>query len=356
MFIKNYCSGEENITASNLNFIHRVFSAALIETCYVNLPESELFIRMERQRYTEYVKRTILIMACQSARAAIKNTNGITLEKITHLVFGTMTATIGAPSMDIHIARELKLNADIKRLNVEAMGCLTGFRLVGLCRDIALQSEDNVVLLVVCDIRSALGNQLTPFIAKQEIDKSNVIVAALFRDACGAAVFSQVPTKHHMTVADHRSFIIENTLNLGRLREFNDCSIHLYLDKQLPYAVFDNIPKIVNEMLDQHQINIQECQFAVHTGGPKIIRGVQNCLNLQAEQLCGSWFVMFNYGNLSGSSNLVVVEHLYRWKYSSAKPQCNHVIFPANFSKYQFIVGLSFGPGVAVECVLLQYP
>ncbi|CAF3359487.1 unnamed protein product [Rotaria socialis] len=356
MFIKNYCSGQTNLIPKDLDFIDRVFSAALIETCSVNLPEEHLFIRMTREQYTAYVKKTMLSLSCQSARNAIENSNGIKIDQITHIVFGTMTATIAAPSMDIYITKELGLNLNVKRLNVESMGCLTGFRLVGLCRDITLEAENNIVLLIVCDIRSALGNQFTPFISNEPIDKSNVIIAALFRDACGAAIFSQKNSNNnnHLNVIDHRSAIIENTLELGRLKEFNDSSIHLYLDKQLPYAVFNYLPNVVYKLIDQYKIDKDTCQFAIHTGGPKIIRGIQKCLNLKDEQLCASWYVMINYGNLSGSSNLVVLEHFTRWKYSSIKPDCKNIIFPKDFNQYKYVIGLSFGPGIAVECILFQ--
>jgi predicted naringenin-chalcone synthase len=354
MFIKNYCGGEINILPNDLDFINRVFNASLIEKCHVNLNENDLFIRMKREEYTEYVKRTMLSMACQAAKNAILDTNGFTFDKITHLIFGTMTGTISAPSMDILISKELQLNSNVKRLNVESMGCLTGFRLVGLSRDISFQSEDNIILLIVCDIRSALGNQLTEFNSMKPIDKSNVIISALFRDSCGAAIFSQKKPNKSCHIIDHRSAIIENTLHLGRLKEFNDSSIHLYLDKQLPYAVFNYVPNMINNLLQQYQINIIQCQFAVHTGGPKIIRGIQQCLNLKDEQLCASWFVMINYGNLSGSSNLVVLEHFRRWKYSLDKPLHKNIHFPKDFNQYKYIIGLSFGPGIAIECVLLE--
>ncbi|CAF1690957.1 unnamed protein product, partial [Adineta ricciae] len=161
-----------------------------------------------------------------------------------------------------------------KRLNVESMGCLTGFRLIGLCNDIALQNENNIILLIVSDIRSALGNQLTPFESNQSIDKSNVIISALFRDSSGAAIFSQkqILSKQlsYCHILKHQSSIIPNTIELGRLKEFNDSSIHLYLDKQLPYAVFNYLPNFVSNLLNEYQINIYHCQFAVHTGGPKI--------------------------------------------------------------------------------------
>jgi predicted naringenin-chalcone synthase len=354
MFIQNYCGGTKNILEKDLDFIERVFSAALIEKCHVDLSLNHLFARMKREEYTQYVKQTILSLSCQSAINAIQQSK-FQIEQITHLVFGTMTGTISAPSMDIYIAKELGLNPHVKRLNVESMGCLTGFRLVGLCKDISLESETNVVLLIVSDVRSALGNQLTPFIPNQSIDKSNVIISALFRDSSGAAIISQNYSNNCSNLIDHRSSIIENTLELGRLKEFNDSSIHLYLDKQLPYAVFDYLPNFVNNFVREHSIDINQCQFAVHTGGPKIIRGIKECLNLRDEQLCASWFVMINYGNLSGSSNLVVLQHLIQWKYSKIPNSDQNIIFPKDFNQYKFIIGLSFGPGIALECVLFQY-
>ena len=357
MFIQNHCGGPANVSSKDLDFIQRVFAAALIDTCQVNLPEERLFTRMIREEYTEYVKSTMLTMACEAATNAMSNAARLQPHQITHLVFGTMTATIAAPSMDVCIAQRLGLNESVKRLNVEAMGCLTGFRLVGLCRDIAQQSEENVILLIVSDIRSALGNQLTPLAPMQPIDKSNVIISALFRDACGAAIFSQKKTSNGemCSVLDHRTSMIPNTFELGRLREYSDSSIHLYLDKQLPYAVFKHLPKLVHQLLNEHQIDLSVCQFAVHTGGPKIIRGVQDCLGLKDEQVCASWYVMRKYGNLSGSSNLVVLEHFHRWRQSLIKPTYEGVVFPDNFLHYRFIVGLSFGPGIGVECVLLEF-
>ena len=195
-FIQNHCGGPENLSSKDLDFIQRVFAAAQVDTCQINLPENRLFTRMTREEYTDYAKSTILAIACEAATNAMFNAARLQPHQITHLVFGTMTATIAAPSMDVCIAQRLGLNASVKRLNVEAMGCLTGFRLVGLCRDIALQSEENVVLLIVSDIRSALGNQLTPFVPMQPIDKSNVIISALFRDSGGAAIFSQKKPSH----------------------------------------------------------------------------------------------------------------------------------------------------------------
>jgi predicted naringenin-chalcone synthase len=237
------------------------------------------------------------------------------------------------------------------------MGCLTGFRLTGLCRDIAAENEHNIVLLVVCDIRSALGNQLTPFISMQPIDKSNVIISALFRDAGGAALFSQSRcTDESLSLIGHRSMLIPDTFDQALLQEFNDGSIHLFLDKLLPDSIFTHAPDFVNKFLGEHSIDISNCLFAVHTGGPKIINGIQKCLNLKSEQLFGTWYVMKKYGNLSGSSNLVTLEYTMRFRKAEKHNELRYqdICFPSNFSTYSHVVGLSFGPGLGVECVLFQ--
>ena len=99
-----------------------------------------------------------------------------------------MTGTIHAPTLDTYLARELGLRSDIKRLNVESMGCLTGFRCLALASELAAARLGNTVLTVVCDIRSALGNQLTAHAPGAPVDRANVIASCLFRDSGGAAI------------------------------------------------------------------------------------------------------------------------------------------------------------------------
>jgi chalcone synthase len=354
MFVQNYCGGRENVLPKDLDFIDRVFAKTLIDKCHINLPKTRLFEQMNREDYTTYIKDTLLVLACQAAYDALRQAHFLP-NQITHLVFGTMTGSIRAPSLDIHILRQLQLNATVKRLNVEAMGCLTGFRLTGLCHDIAAENESNIVLLIVCDIRSSLGNQMTRFSAMQPIDKSNVIISGMFRDAGGTAIFSQkARSATDLRVVEHRSTLIPNTLDEVLLQEFNDGTIHLFLHKGLPDSIFAHVPTFINAFLAEHNIDITQCLFALHTGGPRIIKGIQECLNLKPEQLFATWYVMKNYGNLSGSSNLVVLEYIMRHRQSGLLEKVHDVCFPSDFSNYSHIVGLSFGPGLGVECVIFH--
>lgn len=354
MFIKNYCGGPENVLEKDLDFIDRVFANSLIETCYVNLEENRLFETMDRETYTDYVKCSMRNIACQAASEALRQ-SGYLPHQITHLVFGTTTPSILAPTLDFHIIRDLSLNLTVKRLNVELMGCLTGFRLIGLCRDIVCANEENVVLLIASDILSGLGNQLPSHRALHHIDRANVVSAALFRDSAGAAVLSQRNTNgNQLCVVDHRSSIIPNTMHYVKLQEFSTGSVHLYLDKALPAAAAEHTPAVISALLADHKIDASRCLFAIHAGGPRILTEVRSRLNLEIEQMYGSWFVLRNFGNLAGS-NLVLLDHIMRIRDGTIPAdKLGDIQIPSSFTPYEYIVGLSFGFGIGVECVLFK--
>ena len=183
-----------------------------------------------------------------------------------------MTGTIHAPTMDTYLARELGLRANIRRLNVESMGCLTGFRCLTLASELAAARPGNTVLTVVCDIRSALGNQLTAHAAGAPVDRANVIASCLFRDSGGAAIVAvpqqqqqQAPPqaapalpsswRRHARLArsvaparpgsgqalppqydiiESRSLLVPGSEQLVQYGEREGESIHLFIAKELP--------------------------------------------------------------------------------------------------------------------------
>ena len=72
-------------------------------------------------------------------------------------MIGTMTGAMDSPTIDIALTRRLGLNPDVKRTNIEGMGCLTGFKLLNLSTDVAISSPDDRVLVIEADLRSLIG-------------------------------------------------------------------------------------------------------------------------------------------------------------------------------------------------------
>ena len=69
-----------------------------------------------------------------------------------------------------------------------------------------------------------------------------------------------------------------------------------------------------------------------------ILRGVQGGLELSDEKMMDSWNVLKNYGNMSSTSVLFVLEEIFKRKETSA----------------EHILALTFGPGISMEQVLLK--
>jgi len=349
-YLEAFLRNHKGMTAEDEDFTRRVWAGTGFNTCSSYLAESDLFKKMSRSDYVKYVKTSLKDMALRSATEALKNWGG-DKSTLTHIVFGTMTGTIHAPTMDIEIAIALGLPTSIKRLNVEGMGCLTGYRVLGLASDIARADPSHLVLAVVCDIRSALGNQLSAFKPGDRVDKSNVIVSSLFRDSGASAVVSSAalgsvpasPSKQPLyEIVEHRSHMIPESFDLVKYQERDDAVIHLYISKDLPGEIKKVLKGQVEKLLAPHGLRVEDCAYSVHTGGPKVLEYVQTGLGIPKERLAPSWYCMKKWGNLSGSSNLVVLD---QWRKMPKD-------IPVEARKH--VVCMSFGPGVGMELILLK--
>lgn len=481
-FLQNYYGGAHQLKEEQVKFIRHIFYQTCINECHAAIDSSLLFKFLPQSQYTLHIKQNILKMSVEAGEKSLQRLEkeyGIHRKEITHLIFGTMTGSISAPSMDIHLVSSLHLSPSTKRLNVESMGCLTGFRVVGLAGEIARQEgQQNMVLVITCDIRSALGNKLTPWSSSstpnQELNRSNVIVSSLFRDGCAAAIISGrkltkvnnnsnrgiivaavaiespnslngaaivpiLPSPSSSSASasscssssisssssssdssmfqllDHLSYLVPDSIHHAWLREGDDSSQELFLGKELPLCIETHIASLIEPLLQKHSIpSINQCLFAVHTGGPRVIKSFTRALNLHPLQLLASWYVMIQKGNLSGSSNLMVVKYweqiLMKQQQQKQKEQeeddgmsVEHIlqIFDTHyhpdiqilgkqikqkvieltnqndtnttmtasasssssssstshtnlFRHYTHMIGVSFGPGVGVEIVLLK--
>jgi len=236
------------------------------------------------------------------------------------------------------------------------MGCLTGYRCLGLASDIARADPSHVFLLVVCDIRSALGNQLSTFDPAKGVDKSNVIVSSLFRDSGASAIItsshaatlpkaSGAPaSKPLYEIIEHRAALLPDTFDRVKYQELDDAVIHLYIAKELPGDIKKALPAQVKALLAPHGLTPADCSFSVHTGGPKVLNYVAEGLECTEGRMAASWYTMKKWGNLSGSSNLVVLD---QWRKLPA------AVAEKSEAK-QYVVCMSFGPGVGMELVLLK--
>lgn len=134
---------------------------------------------------------------------------------ITHIIFGTMSSVVDAPGTECALINELDMRADIQRVAVQQMGCMTGFRCLNTAAQLAKADPNARILVVVADVRSGLQNQL-PGSAKGEHSKAAVLSCALFRDAASAVIVGCRPRLHEQPRAEYLcgvSHLIKGTLD-----------------------------------------------------------------------------------------------------------------------------------------------
>jgi len=80
--------------------------------------------------------------------------------------------------------------------------------------------------------------------------------------------------------------------------------------------------------------------FAIHPGGKKILKAVENELNISRDQNKHAYEVLKNFGNMSSPTILFVLNELHK------------TLTPSDQGEYIFC--LAFGPGLTLESALLE--
>lgn len=86
-------------------------------------------------------------------------------------------------------------------------------------------------------------------------------------------------------------------------------------------------------------ITREECTWAIHPGGPMILRAIIDALGIEHEQTTSSWDVLQRFGNLSSATLIFVYDALRKRK---------------DVKGGTWIPSLAFGPGLNVEGTLLR--
>jgi predicted naringenin-chalcone synthase len=178
-------------------------------------------------------------MAERAALSALQSWGG-SLSDITHIILGTMSAVIDAPTFDARLINSLRLPSNVRRLAVQQMGCLTGFRCLSTAAELAAANPGARVLVVVADVRSGLQNQLPRWDPQEGPSRACIISCALFRDAASAVVVGAGPRPHEAPSArilKTASAFLPDTLEYVAIKDLDDETISWHNSKHLPDAV-----------------------------------------------------------------------------------------------------------------------
>ena len=272
-------------------------------------------------------------LAAEAARRALA-VGGVEAAAVTHLITVSCTGFI-SPGVDAAIIESLGLARTTERTNVGFMGChgaLNGLRVAQ-----SFSEADPAAIPLVCSV------ELCTLHFSYGWDPDMLVANALFSDGAAALVgraSSPGPTlirsgSSPWRVAATGTLLMPDSEHDMTWR-VGDHGFRMTLSAQVPNLVEAHLRGWLVEWLRDHELELEDVgSWAVHPGGPRILSAVQRALELTRDHTAISREVLAEYGNMSSSTILFILDRL---RTAAAPRPC---------------VALAFGPGLVVEAVLL---
>jgi len=193
-----------------------------------------------------------------------------------------------------------------------------------------VKNEVHVIHAELCSLQVDLLND-TP---------QNIVIMSLFGDG-----IIQYKIKNEATegfqILTSKEFIIPNSSDqMGWL--FGTHSIEMNLSSFVPAFIGEHIYAFVEQLGAQANIAVQElvknAHWAIHPGGPKIVKFVQQQFNLSDEQTAESLAVLKDFGNMSSAT----LPHIWHRQLNDK-----------NIKSGNIVISLAFGPGLTA-CGLIM--
>lgn len=278
-----------------------------------------------KMRLSHFLPAASELSAAASSRALSRAE--VTPDSITHLVTVSCTGA-ESPGLDHALIERLGLPLDVRRIHVGFMGCHGAIN--GLAAAAAFAAADpRARALLACAEVCSLHYQLTD-------RRDRLIANAIFSDGAASAVVG--PPDRGPVITAFASRVFPGTAELMRW-EIGDNGFEMTLSPRVPSVLRRSVAQWVDEWLEKHGLARADIRsWAVHPGGRDILEGVRRGLDLAPERLNASHGVLDRHGNMSSGTVLWVIDELLR----------NERPFP--------LVGMSFGPGLSAEAVLLTAP
>ena len=117
-----------------------------------------------------------------------------------------------------------------------------------------------------------------------------------------------------------------------------DTGFGMKLTLNVPKVVQNNLASILEELLKKsNKIKDDIRIWAIHPGGKAILTKAEQALDLTPEDLDDSYYIMKEYGNMSSTTIMFVLERILK-----------------DEEKEGLLFASSFGPGMTIETALME--
>src|ERR1700690_1842567 len=239
-------------------------------------------------------------LAEEGTSCALKRA-GLDKSDIDAIFFVSVTG-ISSPSIDARLINRMGLPPRIRRTPIFGLGCVAGAAGVARAADYVRAWPAQTALLVSVELCS-----LT--IQRDDLSIANLISCGLFGD--GAAAVIVAGTDRGLAgprIVATRSIFYPGTEDVMGWN-ISEKGFRIVLSAEVPEMARKHLGHDTDEFLAGQGLKRSDIGcWLLHTGGSKVLEGMQDALDLHDGQLAVSWDCLRKAGNLSSASVLQVLE------------------------------------------------
>lgn len=251
-------------------------------------------------------------------------------DKITHIITVSCTG-FSAPGFDFTIMKHFALNKSVDKLHIGFMGCYGAFpamrTALSFCR-----SDENAKVLVI-------NLELCSIHYQKKFDIDTIIANAIFADGAAAYLISSDPADSEGTRISLGTFCstyAEGSEN-DMAWKIGQNGFDMKLSAYVPKIINANIREVFENTLKKSGTKPEEIGlWAIHPGGKAILEKTADSLGLTKNDLRHSYDVLCDYGNMSSSTIMFVLNGMMN----------------DNIKGKIFAAG--FGPGLTIESAVME--
>ena len=254
----------------------------------------------------------------------------------------------GSPGIEIHLMRQLGLDARVQRLQIRDMGCYAAIPALAATAD-AAAARGKTGLVLCLELTSLHVQPPTD-------DRSQVVAHALFSDAAVAAAVvpsgrsrPEVASQSTGAAVGERveGFDFVDVAALTSVQDaplmtwdVTDLGFRMGLSPRIPVVLREHVGPVVEDLLASHGLTVDDVRgWAVHPGGPAILDVTEECLGLTPRALRESRAVLAEHGNCSSPTVLLILDRIRQ---------------EGELHDGDPVVAMAFGPGLTLYATLLR--
>lgn len=262
--------------------------------------------------------------ALKTSLKAVRNLDKFKPSQITHLITVSCTGMY-APGLDIDLISALELAPSTERTAINFMGCYAAFNALKMANYISNQNENACILIVATELCSL-------HFQKEKTD-DNLLANAIFGDGSAAVLVESAASNRGFEISSFNSTLIPKG-EKDMAWSIGDLGFEMKLSAYVPDIISSHIGDYLDSLLNGEKFN----HYAIHPGGKKILKAVEEALQISKEENSLSHDVLRDYGNMSSPTVLFILNRLLN---ETAR----------NGDR---VLGLGFGPGLTVETMTFK--